>query len=258
MPELPDIEVFTRNLDKVFAGKKILKVTIVNGQKLKNKPAEFSKRLIGKKLKNIYRSGKEMRFQFEDDTLLGLHLMLTGDLFIFQRKNEHHSTIAELYFEGENNLALTDRMRNANIILDPIDKKGVDAISKELNFKYLKTALQRNTSIKKVLTDQNTIRGIGNSYSDEILWQARISPYSTASAIPEAKIKELVPIIKEILKKEIESIYKKYPGKINVEVKEFLKIHSKTLDRSPTGFPIIVDKSGMMKTYYTEEQVLYR
>ena len=258
MPELPDIEVFTRNLNKIFSGKKLLKVNIVTGQKLKNTQDEFSKRLKGKILKKIYRSGKEMRFEFDNGTLVGLHLMLTGDLFIFQDKNEHHSTIAELYFEGKDNLVLTDRMKNAHIALDPVDKKGVDAISSELNFEYLKKALQRNTSIKKVLIDQDTIRGIGNSYSDEILWQAKISPYSIARAIPDAKIRELVTIIKKNLKKETEKIYKKYPGKINVEVKEFLQIHSKTNDKSPTGAPIIIDKSGMMKTYYTKEQVLYK
>ena len=258
MPELPDVEVFTRNLNAVFAGKKLLKIKIINGKKLKNKPIQFSKRLNGKTLQRIYRSGKEMRFEFNDGTLLGLHLMLTGDVFIYQKKHDHHSTIAELYFEGENNLVLTDRMKNAYILLDPVDKGGVDAISKELNFKYLKAALQRNTSIKKVLTNQDVIRGIGNSYSDEILWQAGISPYSVANKIPEAKIKALVPIIKKILKKEIENIYKKYPGKVNVEVKDFLKIHTKTKEKSPTGATIIIDKSGMTKTYYTKEQVLYK
>src|SRR4051812_41933782 len=113
MPELPDIEVFTRNLNKVFAGKKLLNIKITNGKKLKNTQAEFTKKLQGKTLKQIFRSGKEMRFQFHDGSLLGLHLMLTGDIFIFQNKNEHHSTIAEMYFVGRDNLALTDRMKNA-------------------------------------------------------------------------------------------------------------------------------------------------
>ncbi len=45
---------------------------------------------------------------------MGIHLMLTGDMFIFEETNTHHSTIVELYFEGGKNLALTDRMRNAH------------------------------------------------------------------------------------------------------------------------------------------------
>src|SRR5205085_5847951 len=102
---------------------------------------------------------------------------LTGDIFVFEKKNDHHSTIAELYFEDGSGLALTDRMKNANIKLNPVDKEGVDAISPGLNFKYLKQAFNRKTQVKTLLTDQAVIRGIGNSYSDEILWEARISPF---------------------------------------------------------------------------------
>ena len=258
MPELPDVEVFARNLNDIFAGKKLLKVRIVNGKKLKDSPADYRKRLTGKQLKCIYRSGKEMRFQFTGDTLLGLHLMLTGDIFVFDKLNEHKSTIVELYFTGNIGLALTDRMGNANIKLDPVNKAGVDAISKDLDFTYLKEAMQRKTTIKKLLINQDVIRGIGNSYSDEILWECRISPYSISNAIPDEKIKELVTVIKRILQKEIRHIYNKYKGKINVEVKEFLRIHTKAHVKSPTGAPIIIDKKGMMKTYYTKEQVLYK
>jgi len=257
MPELPDVEVFTRNLHKRFAGKKLVNVKIVDGRKLKDKPPAFSKALNGKILETVYRSGKEMRFQFSRGKLLGLHLMLTGDVILFDKKNTHHSTIAEFYFEDGSGFALTDRMRNAHIKLDPVDKAGVDALARELNFNYLKTAFKRNTGIKKLLIDQDVIRGIGNSYSDEILWRARISPYSIAAAIPDEKIKALVPIIKKTLKTETERIYKKYKDKVNVEVKEFLQIHTKDKTKSPTGAKIIIDQKGMMKTYYTREQVLY-
>ncbi len=108
------------------------------------------------------------------------------------------------------------------------------------------------------LTDQDIIRGIGNSYSDEILWRARISPYSAANAIPDEKIKELLTHIKKVLKDEIKNIYKNFPGKVNGEVKDFLLIHTKKKAASPTGAPIIIDSTGMMKTYYTREQNLYK
>ena len=199
-----------------------------------------------------------MRFRFSGNTLMGLHLMLTGDVFVFEKTNDHPSTIAEFYFYDGSGLALTDRMRNANIKLDPVDKAGVDPLSPQLNFNYLKETFKRKTAIKKLLIDQNIIRGIGNSYSDEILWQAKNSPYSIAAAIPDDKIKILPAIIKKTLKKATEQIFKKYKDKINVEGKEILQIHTKTKDKSPTGFPIIIDQKGMMKTYYTAEQVLYK
>jgi formamidopyrimidine-DNA glycosylase len=254
MPELPDIAVFSGNLDKLFAGKKLLKVKVVNGKKLPDVTATLTKKLTGNKLKRIFRSGKEFRFEFADGALLGLHLMLTGDLFIFEGANENHSTIVELYFEGGKSLALTDRMRNAHIKLNPVDRAGVDAL--ELDFAYLKEIFDRKTTIKNILLDQDLIRGIGNGYSDEILWEARISPYSVASAIPDEKIRALVKIIPKILNEATDKINKAYPGKVNDEVKEFLKIHRRT-GNSPTGRPIQIDTKGSRKTYYTDEQVQY-
>jgi formamidopyrimidine-DNA glycosylase len=256
MPELPDVQLFADNLHRLFANKKLLKVKVVNGNKLKDKPKELSKNLEGKTLKQVVRSGKEMRFLFEDGTILGLHLMLTGDIFVFQKKNEHNLTIVELHFEGGEGIALTDRMRNANIKLNPKDKDGIEAL--EVNYKYLKKALQRKTAIKNILMDQDIIRGIGNGYSDEILWATKISPYSVASAIPDEKIKELVTTIKTVLRTAIKNIKKKYPDKVNVEVKEFLKIHNKERKESPAGAPIKIDAKGMRKTYYTDEQILYK
>jgi formamidopyrimidine-DNA glycosylase len=142
--------------------------------------------------------------------------------------------------------------------LDPVDKAGPDALSPALNLAYLSKALQRSKQIKSLLTDQDVIRGIGNSYSDEILWEVGISPYSIASAIPPPKVKELLAAIKKILRTEIKNIDKHHPGKVNGEVKEFLKIHTKEKTKSPTGAPIIIDAKGMMKTYYTKEQKLYK
>ncbi len=197
-----------------------------------------------------------MRFEFADGTVLGLHLMLTGDIFLFENKNDHPSTIVELYFEGGQNLALTDRMKNANIRLNPVDKEGVDAL--ELDFGYLKKIFNRKTTIKNIMLDQDLIRGIGNGYSDEILWQTRISPYSIASAIPDEKIKELVKKIPSVLLEATKKIDAAYPGRINDEVKEFLVIHRKVNEKSPTGRPILIDEKGGRKTYYTDEQILYR
>ena len=256
MPELPDIEVFCRNLKKRFAGKTLQMIMVVMGKKLKDTQQQLSAALEGKKLEDIYRSGKEIRFRFSGDVLLGMHLMLTGDLFPFEGKNEQKWTIVEFRFRDGAGLALTDRMKNANVKLDPEDKKGIDAL--ELNYKKLKEILARDANIKNVLLDQNRIRGIGNSYSDEILWQTGISPFSIASAIPDEKVKELARNIKSTLKSAVTKIDKKYPGLVQGEVKDFLRIHTRKYTESPSGAPIKMVQRGMLKTFYTEEQVVYK
>jgi formamidopyrimidine-DNA glycosylase len=257
MPELPDIEVFSRNLKKMYGGKKLTKLKVVNSKNIRDSQKQLSKALEGQKLKDVYRSGKEMRFLFSNGEILGLHLMLTGDLIPFEQTNERKSTKVEFYFEGGKNLALTDRFKNAFIKLNPEDKEGIDALDGKLNYSYLKKALNRKAAIKNILLDQNVIRGIGNAYSDEILWQTKISPFSKANAIPDEKIKELAKNIRKVLKNATTKIYKNHPGLIHGEVRDFLDIHTKKKDKSPTGAKIKIADRGMLKTYYTDEQELY-
>src|SRR5256885_2177908 len=249
MPEIPDIEIFSRNLKKLYAGKQLARIKVINGKKLKDSQKELSKTLEGKTLKDIYRSGKEMRFLFSNGVVMGLHLMLTGDLFPFNKKNEKKSTIVEFHFKDGSGLALTDRMKNANVKLNPQDKKGIDALDGKLNYAYLKKALNRKTNIKNVLLDQDVIRGIGNGYSDEILWHTKISPFSTANAIPDEKIKELAKNIRKVLKSAITRISKNYPDLIQGEVRDFMDIHTKKKDKSPSGAFIQMADRGMLKTF---------
>jgi formamidopyrimidine-DNA glycosylase len=256
MPELPDIEIFCHTIKSKYAGKQLTKVKVVQGKKLKDSPKELASALEGKKLLDVYRSGKEMRFAFSGGTIMGLHLMLTGDLFPFEKKNEHKLTIVEFYFKDGSGFALTDRMKNANVKLNPVDKKGIDAL--ELTYKKLKEILNRKANIKNVLLDQDSIRGIGNGYSDEILWKTRISPFSIASAIPDEKVKELAKNIKQVLKSAVTRISKKYPGLMQGEIRDFMQIHTKKLTESPTGAKIKMADRGMLKTFYTDEQVLYK
>jgi formamidopyrimidine-DNA glycosylase len=257
MPELPDIEVFTRNLKKMFGRKTLSKIKLVNNKNIKDSQKDLAKALEGQKLIDVYRSGKEMRFLFSNGRILGLHLMLTGDLIPFNEKNERKSTKVELYFDKGNNLALTDRFKAAFIKLDPEDKEGIDALDPKLNYRFLKKALNRKAAIKNVLLDQNVIRGIGNAYSDEILWQTGISPFSKAESIPDEKIIELAKNIKKVLKKATTKIYKNHPGLIHGEIRDFLEIHTKKKEKSPTGAKIRVADRGMLNTYYTDEQILY-
>jgi len=257
MPEAPDIEVFAFNMKEKFAGKKLLKVRVVDGTSLKDSVEDLEKSLEGATLENVTRSGKEFRFTFSNGVILGLHLMLTGDIVPFEGKNERKTTLIEFHFENGTAFALTDRWKSAHVKLHPEDKDGVDALSDELNYQYLKQILNRRAKVKSILTDQNRIRGIGNGYSDEILWECGIHPDSVAKAIPDEKVKELARTIKKVLKEATKKIMNAYPGLTTGEIKEFHKVHNKNKTHSPTGYEIKINQKGMMKTYYTDEQVLY-
>lgn len=81
--------------------------------------------------------------------------------------------------------------------------------------------------------------------------------FSKANAIPDEKVKELAKNIKKVLKNATNKINKSHPGLIHGEVRDFLDIHTKKKEKSPTGAKIKIVDRGMLKTYYTDEQELY-
>ena len=259
MPELPDLQVFARNLNKQLEGKKLGNIRVINKSKLNVSEASLRKSLEDTTVTKVVRQGKELHFLFSNGEVLALHLMLHGKLHLFEEKNEQKNTILELLFHDKTGLALTDYQGVATPTLNPEQKTAPDALSKEVNVEWLKKMLaKKRSAIKAFLLDQKMIRGIGNAYADEILWEARISPFSVCNKIPDDKIEGLVRTIPEVLHEAEKQIRKKNPDIISGEVRDFLKIHNPKRKESPTGADI---KSTMLNsriTYYTDEQKLYQ
>jgi len=258
MPELPDLEVFSKNLDTKLSRKVIDHIKITKAKNIVPNDATFKKAFAQQKLSKVYREGKELRFEFKNGSILGMHLMLHGKLFLFKDENEEKHTLAELYFTDGTGLALTDFQKMAALTVNPPASEAPDAMSDDLNASYLEEKLSATRSnIKKVMLDQHIIRGIGNAYADEILWDARISPFSVSNKIPIAKIKKLARSIYSVLSDAIEKIQKKNPDIIAGEIRDFMLIHNPKLEKSPTGAEIKQETIGGRKTYYTDEQELF-
>ena len=256
MPELPDLQVFSHNLHKRLASKTLQDIKIYRSQKVGED--QIKQAVTGAKLEKFYREGKELRLKFDNDQILGMHLRLHGKLFVYQDEHKENNTIADLYFTDKTRLTLTDFQGIATIDLNPAEKKSPDALDDEMNAAYLESKLSKTRIIiKTMLLDQDIIRGIGNAYADEILWDARISPLSKSNKIPEVKIAELVDSIKSVLIQAEKHIMQSYPNLINGEVRDFLKVHNSKKTESPTGAKIEVGTVGSKKTYYTSEQELY-
>jgi formamidopyrimidine-DNA glycosylase len=259
MPELPDLQVFSGNLEHSLKGKTVASVAVKNTKKIKSTSADFTKQLKGAKLKEVYREGKELHYLFDNGVVVGMHLMLHGQLYLFERKNEHKYSVIEMLFTDDTGLALTDYQGQAVATLNPEVKKSPDALSKEVNVSFLQEALGRTrTAVKTVLMNQDIIRGIGNAYADEILWDAGISPFSASNKIPADKIKELAKSVKKVLTGAEKQIKKAHPGIISGEYREFLDVHNAKKKQSPTGAAIRQSTAGGRKTYYTDEQELYK
>ena len=105
--------------------------------------------------------------------------------------------------------------------------------------------------------DQHLIRGIGNSYADEILWHAKVSPFSIAKAIPEKVVKVLFKSLGHVLNTAIKEIREENGDELRGELRDFMKVHGAKLEKSPTGAEIKSDKIGGRTSYFTDEQELY-
>jgi formamidopyrimidine-DNA glycosylase len=258
MPELPDLQVFTRNLNKLLKGKKLKEVIVRNDKKLNVSATNLNNTLQHQLLKEVYREGKELYFRFSKGDILALHLMLRGKLHFVKGPNENKYTILELLFTDDTSLVLTDFQGQATPTLNPEDKDAADALSEKVSYAFLKEKLQKTrTTIKNMLLDQHVIRGIGNAYADEILWDARIAPTSLSNKIPDEKIKDLAKSIKKVLQNAEKQILKTHPDIIGGEIRDFLDIHNSKKKQSPTGAVIHINANGR-KTYYTDEQEVFK
>jgi formamidopyrimidine-DNA glycosylase len=259
MPELPDLQVFSKNLNKKLKGKKLLKVQVSAGSRIKTSTAAFNKAVAGSSIKKVYRQGKQLRFLFDNDAVLGMHLMLHGKLFWFEKKSTEKNILAALVFEDGSGLALTDFQKMAQLTLNPEEGNAPDALSKQLNPAVLKKILSGSRKqVKELLMDQKIISGIGNAYADEILWKAGIAPFSIADKIPAAKVTALATAIKKVLQDAEKKILKATPDSIAGEVRDFMLIHNAKKKNSPGGAVIKHSSSGGRKTYYTIEQEVYK
>jgi len=258
MPELPDLEIFAANLEKRFRNKILESIQVTVTRKLNVSPEEVSAALEGHKLQSVAREGKTIQLHFGGGGILGLHLMLHGELKLLEDEQEVKYKVITLHFQGGEGFALTDFQKAATPTLNPVVTKVPDALSDKMSITYLEEVLKKKKApVKSVLMDQKVIRGIGNTYADEILWAAGISPMSVSKAIPEDKVKVLHKAIGSVLRREIDQIREKLPDQLGGEIKEFLKIHGAGLKKSPTGKEILITDIGGRKTYYTEEQHFY-
>ena len=259
MPELPDLQVFSGNLSKLLVGKKVEKIHAVNKKKLKTPEEEFRTRIEGSVLTGVHRDGKELHFSFDNGNVLGLHLMLRGELHIFHNHHDKKFSIIELLFTDGTGLALADFQGQATSTLNPAPREAPDALSENINYKFLKESLGKSKAVvKNFLIDQQNLRGIGSAYADEILWAAGISPFAIGNRIPDSYLKALAKAIKPVLQKAEKSIAKSNPDIISGEIRDFMAIHNKEKTHSPTGKKIQMVKSGARKTYYTDEQKMFK
>jgi len=260
MPELPDLEVFAANLTRKLSGKSLSDLKISERTSLNVSVGTLQKALLKQKLTRVYREGKELRFVFSNDAILGIHLMLHGKMTWENRDDQPvKNPLVRFSFSNGLVLTVTDIMNAVTVTLNPEKSEAPDALSVTITPSWWKKNLAASgAQIKSLLLNQKFIRGIGNAYADEILWTAGISPFSSAREIPPDKVRKLSSAVKQVLRAAVRMIKKSAPGIIGGELRDFMSVHNAHRETDPKGHYIRNSALGGRKTYYTDQQVLYK
>lgn len=258
MPELPDLTIFVESLQKIIINREITGALFHKKPRLNISSSNFNNRLKDRKIIRITRIGKEILFSLDSGDSFSVHLMLSGGFAVAGEDREISFTVMTLNFKDTGSLFVIDPKGWVKINMNPdLNVRALDAL--DVTSEYLQTSFEKKQrmNIKAFLLDQQIIGGIGNAYSDEILWHARISPKSVVGGIPPEVAVRLADSIKTVLVNAIEYLRKNHTGILSGEVRNFLAVHNPKIKTSPTGYPVLVEQIASKKTYYTEEQVLY-
>ncbi len=223
MPELPEVQTTVNGLNETVKGRKILQVSSTynsphyrNKEEIKNPEffKIFKKGVMGQKILKIERRAKNILIHLENNRTILVHMKMTGYFFYNPPKD---TKFIRLKFKLDNTkiLALSDMRKFAKVTLletktiyDSIHLKdlGPEPLDKKFQFTIFNKQLNKKPRgrIKQVLMDPNIIAGIGNIYSDEILWRAGIHPLSITGEIPERNLKLAFKAMKKVLQKGID------------------------------------------------------
>lgn len=259
MPELPEVETTARDLRQKVLHRVFFDVW-TDTPKIIQKPKNFNrfrKQIKGKKIRKVWRWGKNIIFDLSKGKSLLVHQKITGHLLVGKWSKEikgwrpikkgplEDKTNAYIrvlfWFDNGQMLALSDLRKFAKVELwdgEKLKKEldsslGVEPLEKDFTFNKFKNVLKgKKSKIGQVLMDQKNIVGIGNIYSNEILWDAKIYPFRAVNALGNDELQRIFKAIKKILKKAIQmrgtstADYRDAAGKKGF-FEEMLKVYQK-------------------------------
>ena len=213
MPELPEVETITRQLNRVTRGKKIIRAE-ANFRKASNYSLRtFEKKIKGRKIVKVSRMAKAIVFDLEGDLNLMAHLKMTGHmLYMTEYDKEPKYTFNILHLNNHHKIVFGDfrkfgymKILTNKELNKELQKFGPDPIRSSFTLEMFREILEKrlNGRIKQVLLDQKMISGIGNIYGSEICFAAGVRPMRRIKTLKDKELVRLFKATKKILKKAI-------------------------------------------------------
>jgi formamidopyrimidine-DNA glycosylase len=244
VPELPDIVVYIEALEKRILGQQLESVR-VNTPFLVRTVSPSISSLEGKTVQKLKRVGKRIAVGFEEDLWLVLHLMIAGRLHWYDMGGKVPKTKPLALFNfSSGTLTLTEagskRRASLHVIageagLRDLDRGGLEVF--ELSLGEFGEKLQAaNHTLKRALTDPRIFSGIGNAYSDEILFEAQLSPILLTKRLTEEQIERLYTAIGSTLDQWVERLREeaktRFPEKVTAFRPE-MAVHGRYKEACP-------------------------
>lgn len=193
MPELPDLTVYLDHLERRVLNQPLLDVRLASMFLLRTVEPPLDD-VIGKRVQKLSRVGKQLVLSFAGERHLVIHLMISGRL----RWNKAGASvrgrnIVAGFDFAAGTLLFSEASKKKRASLRVVDDAGLAALNLggrevlELTAEqFIERLRDSGHTLKRALTDQRVFAGIGNAYSDEILWRARLSPFKRAGALQDA------------------------------------------------------------------------
>lgn len=214
MPELPDITVYIDALEKRILGQQLERVRLASPFLLRTvePPLRMAE---GKMVRELRRVGKRIAIGLDDDVWLVLHLMIAGRLHWRVRgaKVAPPRGLAAFDFPS-GTLVLTEagsqKRASLHVVsgeasLRALDPGGLEPLTANLE-QFQATLTSANHTLKRALTDPTLFSGIGNAYSDEILFEAGLSPIALTQRLSPDEIGRLYEAVRKTLQAWIERL----------------------------------------------------
>jgi formamidopyrimidine-DNA glycosylase len=183
VPELPEVETVVRSLAPRLTGRRIARGQFFSRFVVRQNFAKLANRVRGQSVRSVRRHGKFIVIEL-DHGVLTVHLGMTGKLLMDGAPGPY----TRAFFELDEGLLVYDDIRHFGRIAwseglpRNVARLGPDALSISLE-EFLARLKQRKTRIKPLLLNQTFLRGMGNIYTDEALFQARIHPRAISSKL---------------------------------------------------------------------------
>jgi formamidopyrimidine-DNA glycosylase len=237
MPELADLEAKLTFLNKRLPGLRVEDVQMPIAFIVRMPKEEFVAGMVGNVFGETSRRGKFLLIHMESGHVLAVNSMLAGRMQWCQPtdKKAHRTCVIWSLSDGHELRYVDFRLMGRVYLVKEDDLKtipqfaelGPDAASPELTEDVFVERLQQfNGQIKNVLTNQKFIAGIGNAYSDEILFVAKINPFRKRGTLSDEEMRRLYRAIHEVFDWAFPIVREAMQDDIPLEeVRYFMRVH---------------------------------